>query len=197
MPSRLSVQHRQSQIALRAATLRDLLKLWPAFDVSRIAATWEPFEAGLLVLIERSGRTSSGLAVAFYQEQRDALGVKGTPTPKLGSVDTDEMVKGLRVVGPANAGMQLAKGRSVEAVRQATLVNVSGEVSRHVMNFGRRTLVESVKADRRAFGWQRVTSGKACDFCSMLAGRGAVYKESTGEFEAHRHCSCVAEPVYR
>jgi hypothetical protein len=41
-----------------------------------------------------------------------------------------------------------------------------------------------------------VTSGNACDFCSMLADRGAVYGEASAEFEAHDHCSCSAQPVY-
>jgi hypothetical protein len=55
---------------------------------------------------------------------------------------------------------------------------------------------ESVAADDYAQGWRRVTSGAACGFCRMLAGRGEVYTEATADFASHDHCGCGAEPVY-
>jgi hypothetical protein len=45
----------------------------------------------------------------------------------------------------------------------------------------------------------RVTSANPCKFCSMLAGRGAVYltAETAGENNRfHDHCSCVIAPEY-
>lgn len=44
--------------------------------------------------------------------------------------------------------------------------------------------------------YRRITSGTACAFCRMLAGRGAVYSENTGRFQAHDHCACTAEPDF-
>jgi hypothetical protein len=44
---------------------------------------------------------------------------------------------------------------------------------------------------------QRVLGGAGCDFCQMLAGRGEVYSAETADFEAHDHCGCTAEPIYR
>jgi hypothetical protein len=70
-------------------------------------------------------------------------------------------------------------------------------VSRALQVGGRETITSTVKADPRAVGYERVTSGSACDFCSMLADRGAVYGEASADFEAHDGCACGAEPVYR
>lgn len=37
----------------------------------------------------------------------------------------------------------------------------------------------------------RLLSGNACDFCRMLAGRGAVYlSRASGNFRAHKFCHC-------
>lgn len=80
---------------------------------------------------------------------------------------------------------------------RTALVRVSGAVTRHVLNGARETLHRSVRADRRALGWARATSGAPCSFCAMLASRGPVYGERTGDFQTHDHCSCGLEPVYR
>lgn len=193
----LTSRHRKAQLQLRAATLRDLLRLWPAFDISNIARTWGPFEEAALLLVQSRSRTSGGLASAYYRSLREVIEAPGRATPKLVLPNADDVVAGLRIVGPTNAGKQLLLGRRVEDVAKATLVNLSGETTRHVLNAGRRTVDASVMADDQAIGWRRVTSGSACEFCSMLASRGTVYKSDTVDFSAHRHCACFPEPAFK
>lgn len=41
-----------------------------------------------------------------------------------------------------------------------------------------------------------MTSAKACNFCSALAGRGIVYSTESVDFKAHDACSCSAVSVY-
>jgi hypothetical protein len=60
----------------------------------------------------------------------------------------------------------------------------------------RDTILGNQQRDPAAVGWQRQTSGKGCKFCTMLAGRGAVYREATARFASHPHCSCSASPVF-
>lgn len=60
----------------------------------------------------------------------------------------------------------------------------------------RDTILDNRHRDPAAAGWQRQTSGKGCKFCRMLAGRGAVYRETTARFASHPHCSCSASPVF-
>jgi hypothetical protein len=74
--------------------------------------------------------------------------------------------------------------------------NDVGEAGKLVLSGGRRTLIAGVDQDRRALGWERVTSGSPCSFCLMLAARGPVYGERGSQFEAHGHCSCTGEPVF-
>lgn len=187
-------EHRRAQLALRSVTLRDLLRLWRGFDVNQIAKTWPALETALVLLIQARGDVSSGLAVAYYQANRIAAGATGSSTPRLAPTPTpDEIVSGLRVVGPVNAGRQLARGREVADVATTTLVNLSGEVTRQVLNVGRATLVASSAADRATRGVRRTTDRDPCRWCADQASR--TYPP-TERFPAHAHCACFPEPVY-
>lgn len=195
--SELTRQHRRVQLALRAATLRDLLRLWPAFDVENIPGTWPAFERALVLLIQARGPISSGLASRYFREHRAAAGVVGTPPPPHSTPTEEQVVTGLRVAGPLNAGTQLAKGRAAGEVAKATLVNVAGTVGMYALDYGRDTLMNAVNEDEKALGWGRMTSGDPCAFCAMLASRGPVYGSSeTASFEAHRSCACLPEPMW-
>jgi hypothetical protein len=59
----------------------------------------------------------------------------------------------------------------------------------------RDTITTNTRRDPRAVGWRRIAGG-GCQFCNMLAGRGAVYTESSAHFASHPHCRCSAEPVF-
>jgi hypothetical protein len=59
----------------------------------------------------------------------------------------------------------------------------------------RETVTINSRRDPASVGWQRISSG-GCKFCRMLAGRGAVYKETTARFASHPHCGCTAAPVF-
>jgi hypothetical protein len=58
------------------------------------------------------------------------------------------------------------------------------------LDYAHRTaLTDTLDADDRFDGWARVTSG-TCGACLSLSG-------STGEFDVHPGCSCVAQPRVR
>lgn len=190
----LTLQHRARQVALRALTLRQVLTLWPLFDGDR--ATFDRFVTAAVPLVQARHRDSSGLAVNYYQAFRTAEAVKGAPEPRLAPFEPEKVVTSLYVTGPVSYTRALRSGQSATQARQTAFVTLTGSVTRHVLDGGRGTLMASVAADRQALGWARVTSGRACAFCAMLAGRGAVYRESTANFRSHDHCSCTAEPVY-
>ena len=90
----------------------------------------------------------------------------------------------------------LGAGKPFDAAMSNGLVQVSGAVSREVMNGGRDTILDEVQRDPKVQGWARVTGGDPCAFCAMLASRGPAYREETVDFQAHDHCDCGAEPVY-
>jgi hypothetical protein len=196
--TQLTELHYQQQTALRAKTMQDTLRLWPAVDVSSIDAlnaTWPPFEQAQLTLIQARYGNSAGLAARYYEMFRAAEGIGGSAGALLAEPLPDEqLITSIRVTGLYETRKQLA----VQAanVEKNALVRLLGATTRLVGNGGRNTVVRSVDNDSRALGYARVTSRKACSFCSLLASRGPVYKGTTADFKAHDHCSCSSEPVY-
>jgi hypothetical protein len=196
--TQLTELHYRQQTALRAKVLQDVLKLWPAVDVSSIDAvtsTWPAFEQALLTLIQARYGNSAGLAVRYYDMFRAAEGVGGSAAGLLADpLPEEQVITSIRVTGLYEARRQLGIG--APNVGKNTLVRLMGATGRLVGNGGRNTVVRSVDNDSRALGYARVTSGRPCSFCALLASRGPVYKGSTVDFRAHDACSCHSEPVY-
>lgn len=192
----LTETHRRAQLALRAAVLAALVRMWPTFDPADLAGSWDTLEPALLALIAAGGNTSAGLAAAYYDAFRRAERIAGPAvTPVLAAAaPVDEVVRSLRFVGVVGTQKLLDAGRADAA--DVAFTNVSGEMTRQVLNQGRDTLIDTVSADPKAIGWARVASGGGCAFCLMLVSRGPVYSEHGGDFAAHSHCGCSLEPVY-
>lgn len=192
----LTDQHRQAQVAVRANALRDFLLLWPVWDGED--ESFGALVVATLVLIRAYHRVSSVLAASYFDTFRRAEDPGGFARPVLAApVDVENVVAGLQLTGRVMTRKALARGVAPQAARETAFVRASGAVTRHVLQGGRDTLVQSVGEDPRASKWARVTTGTPCAFCAMLASRGAVFLgENTAEFEAHDHCSCTAEPHY-
>lgn len=182
--SALDEKHRKAQLVLRAATLKELLRLWPAFDINDIPRTWDAFEAALLLLIKARGQTSGALARAYLREH-------GGELPPIVQLDEDKAIAGLRVMGPINATNQLRKGRTAEEVRDTTLVNISGEVTRQIFNIGRATLLGGLLSSGVG-RWRRVTDANPCSWCAAAA---VGTHPATMRFGAHAHCACFPAPA--
>lgn len=196
--AQLTVQHRSAQLAVRAVTLRQVLGVWPAFDPQHIATSWPPVENALMAIIGQRRTDSATTAAAYFQSFRAAERIGGTAAPVVSTFGASAAARAqtsLQVTGFVTTE-RLTALRYPDPARTA-LVRVSGAVVRHVLDGGRETLIASVRADRRALGWARATSGNPCSFCAMLASRGPAYGERTGDFQSHDHCACSLEPVYR
>lgn len=185
----LTARHRQGQIALRAATLRDFLTLWPLWQDDD--ASFRRLVDATVPLVRERHRTSSGLAVAYYDAFRAAERPGGRPAPKLATFDPGAVAGTLYVTGRDMTRRALAAGQSPQAAMQTALIRTSGSVGRLALAGGRETLVRTVDADPRASGYERVLSPGACDFCQSLADGTRL-----GDFEAHDHCGCSAEPIF-
>lgn len=194
----LTEQHRQGQLAIRAQVLRDLAKLWPAMDWSAVDESFPLWAAAVAALVAKHRTTSANLAAAYVRAMRFAAGLTDAPPIVLArSVPDERLETSLRVTAAYSIKANAAKGMIRDDAMAHAFVRSAGAVSRMALEGGQDTVRLTVAADPKAKGWQRVASGKACNFCSMLAGRGGVYKETTAAFESHDHCSCTAEPVYR
>ena len=192
----LSSQHRRQQMAIRAAAARDTLQVWTAgFDLDDIDGSWRRMEPAMVAVTQDYRRQSANVAAGYYQAYRTAEGAPGTYRPRLAVPPSREVLRySLGYYGMVAPNQLYRSGRR-DVMRQAG-THLVGGVSRHVNDGGRHTVLENVGQDRQARGWQRVTAGRPCSFCAMIAARGAVFSADTASFQAHDHCQCTAEPVY-
>lgn len=185
-------------MAVRAATIRDLVRLWRAVSPDDFDDTFAVLAEPIRLLVDRDRRLSAGFASQFYRASRLDSGVAAAfPEFALpGPVDPARLSTSLTVTGPVAFRKSIGSGASpVEAVRRS-LVATSGATGRHVLNAARETITAAAAADPVEPRWRRVTSGTACEFCRMLAGRGAVYARDTVDFQAHDHCACMPAPQF-
>src|SRR5690606_40456326 len=93
----------------------------------------------------------------------------------------DKLNTPLKVLGPITSTQHIKDGEQYGEAANVALRRTQGAAVRHTYGGARELLDAVVAADQDALGWKRVTSSRACDFCSMLAGRGAVYKSERSE----------------
>lgn len=189
----LTQVHRRRQLELRAGVIAGVMALWPAFDLEDIDGSWPALEAGLLELIRARRRSSSELSIAYYRALRLVERVPGDVQPVIADDPPAELERAtLRLLGPIFAKKAIARRRP--RVAENTLTRLAGSTARQVLDGGRRTLTETIKADSRATGWRRITDSSPCKFCSSIADMGVV--SSRVDFAAHDHCGCTAEPAF-
>ncbi len=177
---------------------RDLAELWRLAEIDlrilfRNIDTGEQARDALMDLLPQLvsiyGSAAATLGADWYDDLREQAAVQGSFTavpaelPDRGRTD-------------ALARWSVAPLFQPDPEPTTALHKVAGGLQRIIGDADRGSVVESVKADPRGRGWQRHTSGGACDFCQMLTGRGAVYTEASSSFESHDHCGCIAVPVY-
>lgn len=146
--------------------------------------------------IQAQRSRSSRLAGAYLAALRELKTGERFAPVLADSAPSKQVTVAMLVTGVYHQMSNLGRGLQPERAAELAKAATAGAGMRLVLNGGRETITSTIKADDRARGYARVTSGRACEFCSMLAGRGAVYGEASADFEAHDHCACSAEPVY-
>lgn len=196
-PAELVTQaYRARSQQLSLAVVGEVAKAWRLLDPVNVDKTWPAVSKIVTQLVARGYSASQALAVTYLQTHAAVSGVDLTallgPTIDLGRVQTS-----LDVTGPYAVKVAARAGQPPAQAAATALVRISGAASRLSLLGGRSTVQRTVMGRKEITGWSRITSGRACDFCSMLAGRGFVYKETTVDFPSHDHCSCSSEPGYR
>jgi len=137
-------------------------------------------------LVDRRGQLmAAGSAEWFERVRRSELG--GTFSARLGPLPDPDVVR---------RNVRYAAGALFEVGRVSPFESLAGALVRQVEDVSRGTIRENVNRDTRAVGWNRIARADGCDFCVMLAGRGAVYKRATADFASHDHCRCRAAPSW-
>lgn len=194
---RLADSHRVAQARLGAVSTLQLLELWPLLKVDDLTASAPVWVSAVTLLVAEQKSQSEAVARAYIRSARLAsLGQSPAASFPSTGLPVEALHTSLYVTGPVRIERARRRGLDVTAAANLARVESSRAASRHILNGGRETITQYARTDRRA-GWARVTSGKACDFCSLLAGRGAVYSKSSVHFDAHDGCSCSGALAFR
>lgn len=163
--------------------------LFAQLDIADLRGSLPTFTAATKQLVDRYGAASATLAARFYQQQRRHAGITGPFTPKPAP---------LPALGEVKAAVDFATRQlwSAQPDLPNTQTALQGVAETMVLNTGRSTVIDTVRADRKAKGWARIPEPGCCAFCALLATRGAVYRESTVGFHTHPSCRCHVEPVF-
>lgn len=171
---------------LTQAANRDLAALWNA--VSTAVEARQALSDVLPALVDTYGAAAAALAAQWYDDQRAKANVRG----RFEAAPIEVRATG----SDALAGWGVSPLFDVNPDWNAARTLVEGGLQRRIANAARSTVTDAAVTDPQARGWQRQASG-GCSFCSMLAGRGAVYTEASADFASHDHCNCVAVPAFQ
>lgn len=160
---------------------RDLSALWR--QVNDAAQARVALMDVLPALVETYGQAAATLAAQWYDEARAKADIGGS-------------FQGIPV-GPSDRGAQALAGWATSTANDMSTLEalVLGGLQRRIGDAARETVMGSAIADPKATGWQRQAFG-GCEFCQMIAGRGAVFSEASADFASHDHCGCVAVPAF-
>lgn len=172
-PTRLHLRYRRMLAAIRAATVRQAL----AADAA----------AAAVPLVLDGQRQVVRLADAYLSLEAGL--VAGGDTAPWG-LDTERLIG-----APLRGGVPLEDvyGRNWSAVEASFAVRIIRQVITDLSLAERAASAVHTDGDPRVVGTRRVTSGSACELCSLAATR--VYKASTLR-PIHAHCSCTTQPIY-
>jgi hypothetical protein len=197
----LTRAHHAAQLAVRAGSIANLVKLWRIVDPTDLRNTIDVFVEAAVLLAGSGFDESAGTAQRYYSLFRRVEGgardnlPQRAPLRRPAAAALADELRGASLKGILTARRA---GMSVEQAGERGFVRAAGALAKLVLAGGRRTILTMAGADRTALGWVRVTDGDPCAFCRMLAARGPVYKTQAGaEFVPHDGCGCSAEPFFR
>lgn len=191
----LTARHRREQLAVRAAVLQALERVWASLDPEDLDDTFPGWATAVMAITAQNRALSAAVANRYVRQFRGAARIGGeAPVGVPRELPDAALLSSLGVTGPVAIKSATARGVTPEQAAVAAFVLSSGAVTRHVLNAGRETILSSLAKDAAAGGWRRVTSPRACEFCDSLDD---IYPPGHGDFKSHDNCACTAEPVYR
>ena len=145
---------------------------------------------------------------AYRQERQRVLGQSGPVEFPRRNYPPEALDRALReMVKPRLDALSEDEDVPQVVIEEAVVV-----ADRHAKDAGRQAQIDAARHDRRALGYaRRLVGDYNCAFCTMLAGRGPVYRsadaalirhdgrgrnaQATGE-PFHDRCDCEVVPVF-
>lgn len=161
-------------------------------DLDRSSILWSELTQQAIL----DGYMDSVTLAAAYMERFSTVEAGQAASIITPSMDVTSVETNLRVNGPVAIKKHIAAGMEPEQAKAAALTRLLQVVQQQVLAGGRDLIDKTVRYSGSDGRYRRVTDGKPCAFCAMLAGRGPVYTEESVDFRSHRGCGCTGEPVY-
>lgn len=161
----------------------------------------------LITLIESFGPISSTIAADYYDEIREASNVAGRFLAQPADIPDVEQIREVAAWASqplfrwrkpiTNDAGKVVRYEDRDPDPGAALERFLGSSQRLVQAAGRATFAENVKRDPAKPKFARCPHGDTCDWCIMLASRGAVYggREAAGDTGNEYHDLCDCQPV--
>lgn len=177
-----------------------MIAVWPLLDPNQLDATFARWLTAVTAVAGQQRARSAQTASAYLDMVRQLE--LGPAEPAFEVVLADELnmealTTSMTVTVIASIRAAIGRGVLFDQAVDTAQGRSAASGMRYALGGGRDTITQTIQADPRAIGYERVTGGNSCAFCQMLADRGAVYGEASADFEAHDGCTCGAEPVYR
>lgn len=198
----LQDQYSSTMDSLRALAQQDLLDWWAGQEGSDLVDVRSMLEDPFSEIVRVYGAEASAAAAdyVFLQRSLDEE-LSGLAYPSLANPISFEQAKAsARWATKVRDAKMLSSddGEVQEAIKRDSLAKLQGTVNRLVAFPGRETVWQAtVEAGTH---YARVPEPRACNFCLILASRGAVYSRETvtsrdGIHAYHDNCRCLGIEV--
>ena len=169
MPVPSPPEQQAAYAALSKLSRRDLARLWTKLNLGAPAKLADPLTEILDALVSRYGQAAASLAADWYEDARAAAGVSGSFTATTAPLPETDRLGAL-----SRWGVGPLFGADPNGALALSLL--SGGLQRLVTGMGRQTTEMSAAADPKIIGYARHASANACEFCRVLATRGADFR---------------------
>jgi len=188
MPTATDVaEFRAANAELARRCQADLMGFWASLDTSKPEVARNALLRFVPELTTAYGDASAVVAADWYDAMRATDGAQGRYAAEQAETFAKQWVEGRVRYG----------SRHLFTDDPDAMVRfLDGAVQEYALQPGRDTIVQAAVRDPASRGWARSVRAGACDFCRMLAGRGAVYRSETVRFVAHGDCHCVPVPEW-
>lgn len=160
---------RSALVDLNALMVSDLAALWRAVDGQDVEFLRDALQAEVPGVVDPYLAAAGDITADWYEAQAPDLNYVARPAALV-----DE--------GQLQATARWAAGTVLTKSPVSPLELLAGSMQRALFNESRETIVENAEVEPGA-RWARHASANACEFCRMVATRGAVY---TSESAASR-----------
>lgn len=160
---------RSALVDLNALMVSDLAALWRAVDGQDVEFLRDALQAEVPGVVDPYLAAAGDITADWYEAQAPELSYVARPAALV-----DE--------GQLQATARWAAGTVLTKSPVSPLDLLAGSMQRALFNESRETIVDNAEVEPGA-RWARHASANACEFCRMVATRGAVY---TSESAASR-----------